>query len=169
MRKTIESLREANAGLCRELEEAKVLLASRAFELGEQKARVEAERDALRCAADGLKQCCEEQRAEVERLKAEMLFDEQNETRIVSALEARAERAEAALLSIEEWAREQLGGIVPAHFILNRVRDARAALRDATPREEDHECPSCGDYFDKHEVHFCTKPPKPREEKPHVE
>jgi len=40
-RRTIESLREANAGLCRELEEAKVLLASRAFELGELKARVE--------------------------------------------------------------------------------------------------------------------------------
>lgn len=23
----------------------------------------------------------------------------------------------------------------------------------------EHECPVCGDYFDKHEVHYCTKPP----------
>jgi hypothetical protein len=52
-----------------------------------------------------------------------------------SDLKVRLDKAEAALLSIEEWAHEQLGGVVPAHFILNRVRDARAALRDTAPRK----------------------------------
>jgi hypothetical protein len=67
---------------------------------------------------------------------------------------------------------------------------ARAALHDTAPAEErhwqddaepapgraqaayqaapagNHECPSCGDYFDKHEVHFCTKRAPAEEGKP---
>jgi hypothetical protein len=62
-------------------------------------------------------------RAEVERLA----HDSAEWSTIANHRTALLERSEAALLSIEEWAREQLGGAVPAHFILNRVRDARAA------------------------------------------
>lgn len=38
----------------------------------------------------------------------------------------------------------------------------RALAPEVKPGEVpgyEHECPRCGDYFDKHEVHFCTKPP----------
>jgi hypothetical protein len=86
--------------------------------------------------------------------------------------EQKAERAEAALLSIEAWAHEQLGGVVPAHFILNRVRDARAALRGIAPAEKAKtRCCDCppglrwqGHYGEGLCYCACHLPPAPAEE-----
>jgi hypothetical protein len=30
----------------------------------------------------------------------------------------------------EQWAKDQTGGVIPAHFVLGRIREIPAALRD---------------------------------------
>jgi len=50
---------------------------SNGWPLPEEVAALRADLAAVQCAADGLRQCCEEQRAEVERLRAKSLSGEQ--------------------------------------------------------------------------------------------